>query len=127
MKIFNLHFFYQIFKKNKGFTLLEVLIAVCIIAIVFIVFLQLNVFNLMSLNRSSTLTKLTFLTKSRLSEIEISDYPETGTKSGDFENYPGYKWVENASEFGIDGVRKIELTVSSPDGNSNKVTFYKAK
>lgn len=121
------NFFFYFSKKNNGFTLLEVLIAVGIIGIVFVILLQLNIFSLLSLNRSSTLTKLTFLTKSKLSEIEINNYPETGTQSGDFENYPGFKWVENISEFGIDGVRKIELTISSPNGESNKIVFYKAK
>ncbi|MBI5206339.1 MAG: hypothetical protein HY934_00950 [Candidatus Firestonebacteria bacterium] len=62
-----------------------------------------------------------------MSEIEIAPYPEVGTKTGEFEKYPGYKWTESASEFGIDGVRKIEVTVTAPDGEKNSINIYKAR
>ncbi|MBI5417555.1 prepilin-type N-terminal cleavage/methylation domain-containing protein [Candidatus Poribacteria bacterium] len=114
-------------KKENGFTLLEVLIAVSILAFVFTGLLQLNAFNLVSLNRSSTLTRLLFLTKQKMSEMEMSNFPELGSKSGELEDYPGYKWTENVSNFGIDGIHKVELTITAPSGEKNSIIIYKAR
>ncbi len=113
--------------NSKGFTLLEVLIAISLISIVLVGFLELNVFNLYMLNRSNTLTKLLFLTKRRMSELGIARYPEIGQKTGEFTDYPGYKWIENVSNFGIDGVHKVEISVVAPDGETNKIIMYKAR
>ena len=112
---------------KRGFSLLEVLIAVSIIGLVFVAFIKLNIINLISADHSITLTRLLFLTRQKVSELEIADYPEVGIKQGEFELYPGYRWIEKVSDFGVDGVRKIEIRVEAPDGQSNSIIIYKAR
>ena len=109
----------------RGFTLLEVMAAVSIIAIVLtaVYRLQIQTISMNSAARFYTIAPL--LAQSRISELESLSEKNEGSESGDFgEDFPGYTWstsIEDiTSESEILGsvaedLKKIEVKVSFND------------
>jgi len=79
--------------SKAGFTFLEVLIAVCIMAILLIGIHKLQT-QMVSMNQFTQFYSVApLLAQSKLSEIARQNFKETQQGSGNFGNdYPGYEW-----------------------------------
>ena len=101
-----------------GFTLLEVMIAVSIIAIAFVTLIgsQSQSVSIAGYTRFAITSAL--LAQKQLTDIESSDFVDISSSSGDFgENYPGYSWKTEVFELseddtGIEGVDDILKAVN---------------
>ncbi len=122
--------------NSKGFTLLEVMIALAIIAVSLVVILHSQTLGMSLANRSRDLSVASFLAQKRMEEIEMQGFPELGEKEGIVdENYPGfsYRQVVSPGEFSgksLEGLRKITVTISWLDGSekqSREIISYIAK
>lgn len=84
----------------QGFTLLEVMVALVVIATAFTALLGLHVRNIRLAAREQAYTQALLLARSMVTEIQLQldGFPEVGIAEGDFEEdfpgtYPGYRWM----------------------------------
>lgn len=103
-------------RDAHGFTLLEVMVALAVIATAFTALLGLHVRNLKLAARDQAYTQALLLSRSMITETELGPYPEVGIAQGDFEDrwpglYTGFKWERVVSDFGVLSVRQVTIRV----------------
>ncbi len=104
---------------DQGFTLLEVMISIAILAVVLTEILNLQSRGLSFAHETKSKITISLLAKKKMAEVKAADPEDIVSDSGDFgENYPDYSWqldVEEAtSDLGIDDLeelKQISLTV----------------
>ncbi len=101
-----------------GFTLLEVMVAVGVLAISLTALLGLKNRDLAIEGLSREITTATILARQRLMETKLKGFPVLGEESGSFdEPYKGYRWRRVVSGTPFESVREIRLTVTWPAGS----------
>jgi general secretion pathway protein I len=101
-------------RKNKaqGFTLLEVLVAVAILAIAMVAILKANVQSLDTLTKSRETSTASLLAASKLAEIEAAGVAKWTELRGDFgEDYPDYTWEVETSSTEVEGLVRVVVIV----------------
>ena len=97
-------------KVNDGFTFLEVMIALSIIAIALTAVLNLQSQSLSMANEVKLHTTASLLAQSKVSEIESTPPAEMESDSGDFgEDFPDYSWRIDIND----------VIIENPEGISN--------
>jgi general secretion pathway protein I len=104
----------------KGFTLLEVMIAVALIAVALVTLLGSQSQSVSYANSAKFETMAALLAQSKMSEILIQDAGALSGDSGDFgDDYQGYAWEAKVSDVAIDDLdtiseylKQIDLTVT---------------
>jgi len=98
--------------RQAGFSLLEVLVSLAILAMALVVLSRIVTGNVVAANHSRMITAATFLARSRISMMEqsLSEYgfaEMDGEDSGDFaqEGFPKFRWYSN--------VERIELPANA--------------
>ena len=112
--------------SNKGFTLLEIMVTVAILAIVLV-----SIFDLHSQTLSMNIdTKFyasaPFLAQQKLTELELAQFEDISNDAGDFgEDYPGFTWKINVEKIQTEalstsgmGFRKIAVHIGFNDDES---------
>jgi type II secretion system protein I len=100
-----------------GFTLLEVLISLLIIATVLISCLraQNQSIRLYTLSREMTIAAI--LARQKMGEIEATGFPELGEEEGDFEEqFPEFTWKKAVSVTPFEEARRVDLSIVWQDG-----------
>ena len=105
---------------NRGFTLLEVMIAVALIAISLTTLLGSQAQSVSYANSAKFETMAALLAQSKMSEITIQYADSLSSYRGDFgDDYPGYAWEATVSDVSIEGMdtisnylKQIDLTVT---------------
>jgi general secretion pathway protein I len=115
---------------ESGFTLLEVLLAIALLAIALPVLLGLRNFDLDLHARAGELTAATLLAQEKLLEADLAGLYPIGETVGDFRNAPlgaplsvqaadravGYKWKRTISPTPLELIREVRIKVSWPRG-----------
>lgn len=88
---------------SAGFTLLEVMVSMAILATVMVVLLENHGSSLRMSERSRQVSLAINLAKDLMTETEIQGWPELGNETGDFEEtypglYPGFFWERVVDE-----------------------------
>jgi len=109
--------------EESGFTFLEVMIAVAIIAIAFVTLIGSQSQSVSIATDSRLNVTASFLAQSKLAELESSDFEALSSSEGDFgEEFPQFQWKTEvntltADETGIAGtdnmLKSVDLTISS--------------
>ena len=102
-----------------GFTLLEVLISLLIIAIVLISCLRAQNQSIRLYTLSRDMTIATILARQKMGEIEneATGFPELGEEEGDFdEQFPGFRWKKAVSVTPFEEARRVDLSIAWQDG-----------
>ena len=87
--------------KNRGFTLLEVMISVAIIAIALTALLGSQSQSVSYANSAKFETMAALLAQKKMSEMVIQDPASLTSANGDFgDDYPGYTWEATVSKSG---------------------------
>lgn len=114
---------------EKGFTLLEVMIAMAILAITLVVVFQSQSQSISMTGRARFETTAAFLAQSKMAEIEAANPEEIGSDSGDFgDDFPDYSWRVDVTETEIELLKKIEVKVVNErmtSNNSFRLVLYR--
>lgn len=101
------------FALRGGFTLLEVMIAMAILAISLVAVYQSQSQSISMAGGSRFLTTASLLAQSRMVEIDAINPREITSGSGDFgEEFPDYRWRVEIGDTEIEALKKISLTVT---------------
>jgi general secretion pathway protein I len=117
-----------------GFTLLEVLLAIAVLAIALPVLLGLRNFDLDLQARAGELTAATLLAQEKLLETELSGAYPIGEISGYFQKAPlgtqvaaqaperavGYRWKRTVLTTPLESIREVRVQVSWPRGTTEE-------
>ncbi|MGD2012506.1 MAG: prepilin-type N-terminal cleavage/methylation domain-containing protein [Desulfobacterales bacterium] len=104
---------------TSGFTLLEVMVAIAILAIVLVSVYRMHSQTLAMNTAARFYTQAPMLAQSKLAQIEVDSAGITGTDSGDFgDKFPGFTWrmsteevtSEPLGEIAAD-LKRIDMTV----------------
>jgi general secretion pathway protein I len=114
-----------------GFTLLEVMIAMAILATTLIVVFQSQSQSISMANDSRSLTVMSLLAQSKMTDMEsMSTLPE-GVSKGNFGvDYPDYDWQIDISQSEIISFYKVEVVVRNrklSDKKAYHLVFYRPK
>jgi general secretion pathway protein I len=103
--------------NTRGFTLLEVLVAVAILAIAMVAILKANVQSLDALTKSRETSTASLLAASKLAEVEAVGAASWVEMQGDFgKEYPDYTWEVESSRSELEGVMRIAVIVQRSKG-----------
>ena len=111
-----------------GFTLLEVLVAVAIVAIALVAFMGLHLSSLDATIRAQDLTTAVLLAQGKMATM--GEFPETGEEQGKFEGpeLERFQWSTAVTEHKLEAltggqtvtVRRLEVTVYWADGQQTR-------
>lgn len=111
---------------RRGFTLLEVVIALAILSLTLVVLLGLKNQDIRLATQAKEMTTATALARMKVVETEMAGFPELGEIEGDFsEDYPGYRWRQVISPTPFDYVREAQIVVSWGGNEQNRVEMFK--
>lgn len=119
---------------ERGFTLLEVLLAIALLAIALPILLGLRNFDLDLHERATELRTATLLAQEKLLEAELAGVYPIGETTGDFRNAPlgapatvaaserapGYRWKRTIASTPLPLTREVRVKVSWPRGVSEE-------
>lgn len=99
-----------------GFTLLEVMIALLIIATSFVVLLHSRNQSIVAAEYARRATVATLLASEKMGEMEHGDISSAGGDTGGFEEYPGFSWHSTVSETAYEQMKEVRVEVAWGDG-----------
>jgi general secretion pathway protein I len=103
--------------KSAGFTLIEVMVALAVIAIALMALLSLQHQTLQSVVRASDMTKAALLAQELMTQAETGPFPGLGTTSGTFDSthprrYPNFRWEQRVEPSAVfPDIRKVQIRV----------------
>ena len=109
----------QTFERSgqKGFTLLEVVVALSILAVTFVVLLGLRNRDILQHQEARSITRATLLAQKKISEVEMGDFPSLGAFSGDFpEPDDRFNWTQTVTPTPFDFARQVDVVVAWHEG-----------
>jgi len=112
----------------KGFTLIEVMTALTVMAIAFVILLGLRNRDVALSAKASHLIQATLLAQQKISELSLEKDKDTGNRKGDFgETFAGYRWEMEIHETSRLRIRELVLSVfwkSSTREENIRLTRY---
>jgi general secretion pathway protein I len=119
-------------RDRRGFTLLEVLVAVAVLGLALVSLLSLHVRNIDLIGRDQRITEATLLARALMSEVESGPFPDLGVESGDFEldypeRYPDLRWEREVTPTPVPNVREVRVRVfrgEDESGDDVTLTYY---
>ena len=107
-------------KRQRGLTLLEVLIAVMILGLVLTGVGMSTAQNMRSAESTRVRTYANWIAQNRIAEFRLAnEIPEVGNSSGEV-TYAGFDWAwtANVSETGVENLLRIDVDVSFPEDDN---------
>ncbi|MBN1828105.1 MAG: type II secretion system minor pseudopilin GspI [Deltaproteobacteria bacterium] len=114
---------------RSGFTLLEVVIALAIMAIVLVAVFHSQAQSLAMTAEARFQTMAAMLAQGKLAEIEATPSLSLGEEQGDFgDDHPGYRWKTVVAATMDERLRLIEVAVTNERltrNNTFRIRYYK--
>jgi len=108
---------------GRGFTLLEVMVAVAILAIALVAILKANVQSLDTLIETKERTTVSMLAASKMAEVEAVGAADWSEFQGDFgEEYPGFTWRVETAPTEVERLVRVAVIVQAREGGSGSET-----
>jgi len=126
---------------QRGFTLLEIMVAMAILALALPVLLSLRNWDLTLRARAEALTTATLLAQEKLFETELGGLPPIGEQRGEFtdrlpgfqiatappDRAQGFRWTRTVAPTFFETIREVRIRISWPRGEAEdelEVTQY---
>jgi general secretion pathway protein I len=107
--------------KGQGFTLLEVMVALAILAITLVVIFSQQAAGIKAGNEARVITKATLLAQERMTELIAQKRLPIGEEEGEVaETIPPLKWKELVEEGSIEGLQKVTVSVLWKEGEHER-------
>jgi len=100
-------------KRDHGFTLMEVMIALAVIAIALVALLSTQATSIKAITRSTLMTKSYLLAEKKLVELELAGYEGALDGEGEFEENPELRWTQQVSETDVEGLKEVRICILS--------------
>ena len=114
---------------HAGFTLLEVMIALAMLAIALVTAFQSQSQSISMASESRFATTAPLLAQGKMAEIEAVKLSEVTASEGDFgDAFPDYKWRIEVSDTEFEALKKIEVQVASTalkSRNTYRLVLYR--
>lgn len=110
----------------RGFTLLEVMIAVAFVGIAMLALLTLHNSNLESVMRAEQLSRAAMLAQAMMTRAEAGQFPDLGVSQGNFNQlypglYPDFHWRQEVDPSPLfPDIRRVEIDIFYGPGLSHK-------
>jgi general secretion pathway protein I len=105
--------------RQTGFTLLEVLVAVAVMAIALVGILKANYESLSALEMSRERTTAVLLAANKLAEVEAAGAGHWSQFQGDFgEDHAGFIWKVESTPTAAAGLVRVAVTVLTPEART---------
>jgi type II secretion system protein I len=104
--------------RQRGFTLIEVMVSLAVIAIALVGLLGLQHQTLQSVVRANEMSKAALLAQDLMTQAETGPFPPLGTTSGNFESmfprqFPNFRWQQSVEPSAVfPDVRKVKIRIS---------------
>ncbi len=109
------------YPKTSGFTLLEVMIALAILALVGVAFLRAQASSVHLVDESAQISLATLLAREKMAELESVGFPELGKNSGrGDEPFLQYSWEQIVSATETPALRKALVRVLWMEGTTKR-------
>ncbi|OFV88604.1 MAG: hypothetical protein A3J75_05350 [Acidobacteria bacterium RBG_16_68_9] len=99
--------------------MLEVLVALAVVATAFVGLLGLHNRNLALVGRGQDLTIATLAAREIITQMEFEEFPDVGVSSGDLQYNPGFRWEREVRETELPDIRAIHLRVIWDEARPN--------
>ena len=115
---------------GPGFTLLEVLVALVVIAFAFVGLLGLHARNIRGIAGDQSLTRATLLARELASQIQYqaisSGLQGLSDGQGNFDGYKGFRWERQVLSTGLDEMREVIIRIIFDEARPNacQVIFF---
>lgn len=111
--------------ENRGFTLLEVMIALVVVAYAFVGLLALHNHNLHIVGRDQDQTFAALAAREIISRLDFEPFPDLGLSSGELAYPSGFRWEMEVSEVGdLTQIRRVLVRVLNVDASSKAELVY---
>ncbi|PKN10912.1 MAG: type II secretion system protein GspI [Deltaproteobacteria bacterium HGW-Deltaproteobacteria-5] len=115
--------------KKAGFTLLEVMVAMSILAMSLVAVFYMQSQSISMAGEARFLTTASLLAQRKMAEIETDQSTDNKSQKGDFApDYPAYGWTIQVSDTQIARLKKIEVNVFHnvlTTGGNYQLVLYK--
>jgi prepilin-type N-terminal cleavage/methylation domain-containing protein len=111
----------------RGFTLIEVLVAVVVIAVAFPALLALHNRNIALVGNDQDRTTATLLMRQLVAQVELlEDYARYGTSTGTFDGHPGFRYELQVDHTSIEELRQVRMRILWGTGTTQhaEVLYY---
>ena len=112
--------------NKRGFTLLEVVIALAILSLALVVLLGLRNRDIELAATAKEVTVATALARMKMVETEMGGFPELGEQEGDFsQDYPEFRWHRVIAPTPFDEVRETRVLIYWGEREQESVEMVK--
>ena len=106
----------RVHRTDRGFTLLEIMVALAILSITFLVLFNLRNLDIDRTAHTARLTTAALLGQERLTAFELSRPSEIGEWTGTFPSHEEFAWRAQVAPTPWDFVRQVKLSVFWREG-----------
>lgn len=107
--------------RQQGFTLLEVMVALAILAVALVTILSLQAASIDLGNEATVITKATLLAQERMTGLISQERLRPGQDEGELkENIPPFGWKTTVEDTDREGMQKVTLVVTWQEGSKTR-------
>jgi len=101
------------------------MVALAVVAIALVALLGLHNRNIALVARDQERTYATLLARQQIAVMELVEgFPELGTDSGEFDDFPDYKWEREVQETDFPDLREVHLRITWDDRPGDRYELH---
>jgi general secretion pathway protein I len=107
--------------KEKGFTLLEVMVALAVLSVALVVLFSQQATSLSRGNEARIITKAALLAQERMAGLLAEKWLSIGDEEGEVkDSTPPFKWRQQVEEGSMEGMKKLTVIVLWKEGEKER-------